>query len=811
VAYITGSHDERRDPEMSREELEYVARMDPEWTAREAVVHITRASGAAAPAVAGDALAYVGRHEPGRKTDLECGRVPLVGFGVLAGLSGDEENLVARFEWECVPYDRRAKAGYKSFTLTVPKEVSLYAEGHRQRAKEAIYEAVAATVEDTFVGLDVSAVGAVHTRNEAGEVHFHVHLLVAKFARNRANGRHVSVNSKAGGNTGRRIWDLKRAWKAHLDRVLKERFEIEVEQQSRHGSVAIRLRNGTRVGALNRDSRRVLEKMVQTGQPGADLHDGGRRRVVKLGAMDDRIYEVAAGASGQSGWDAGAFVELFPEQAKYVGRYQKRVVTLKQAGYLTVDGGITPHFRVHYGLRRGEHAPELEGLRLDLAREAQIASEARQSPVPVPSLLKAADRDERVRRRVERLGYSREEVVQVDDQWRARRPTQEQLRSIRAEIERRVTLAPARLPRTKSTTRAFVDVQLAKVRWAVAISAGILTRDLGEKKRIADAMFRAARAHLFYARERRLAVVGRRLQRWFWAIRVAMPRDVRRLELAIERCDRLARSQEVQRLYRAAVREALDHGRDPSNAPPDEARGGVLFGLDLAGPEVARLRLEAERGVDRRGQVPAPPPVRSERHPIPTAPHPDETREREPRADAPTRRQPAGDPSPPVRWLLIGRELLAAYRPEIADNLERWRGREADLVAQLDRPKGGAIGAATEGERTTAMRAQRAGWLLERAQGLRRHLTLPPVFEEDRSALERITSRLEALGLGSVFTPEVLVGVAPLQVQKALDQYRHADLLGADAQWTLREKAAREVTDDVVKRFGRELDRGVDR
>jgi hypothetical protein len=37
-----------------------------------------------------------------------------------------------------------------------------------------------------------------------------------------------------------------------LDGVLKERFEVEVEQPSRHGSVAIWLRDGTRLGALNR-------------------------------------------------------------------------------------------------------------------------------------------------------------------------------------------------------------------------------------------------------------------------------------------------------------------------------------------------------------------------------------------------------------------------------------------------------------------------------------------------------------------------------------------------------------------------------
>ena len=219
------------------------------------------------------------------------------------------------------------------------------------------------------------------------------------------------------------MWVLKRAWKGHLDRVLRERFEVEVEQQSQHGSVAIRMRDGTRLGALNRDSRRVLEKMVQAGVPGADLHDGGRRGPVKLGVMDDRIYEVAAGGRGHSGWDAGVFVELFPEQAKYVGRYEKRVLTLKRAGYLTDDGRITPHFRVHYGLRRGDHAPELQRLRIDLAREAEITSEARQAPLRVPTLVEAAERDERVRRRVQRLGYSREEVERVDHQWSTRRPT----------------------------------------------------------------------------------------------------------------------------------------------------------------------------------------------------------------------------------------------------------------------------------------------------------------------------------------------------------------------------------------------------
>jgi hypothetical protein len=42
IAYITGSRDEWRDPGMSRKELEFVAHMRPAWSARGAIVSITR-------------------------------------------------------------------------------------------------------------------------------------------------------------------------------------------------------------------------------------------------------------------------------------------------------------------------------------------------------------------------------------------------------------------------------------------------------------------------------------------------------------------------------------------------------------------------------------------------------------------------------------------------------------------------------------------------------------------------------------------------------------------------------------------------
>ena len=66
--YITDGHDSRRDPSYSDAELHYIARMDPGW-----------------------------------KTDLEGGRVPLVGCGQLAG-ERDEGSLASRFEHACQPW-----------------------------------------------------------------------------------------------------------------------------------------------------------------------------------------------------------------------------------------------------------------------------------------------------------------------------------------------------------------------------------------------------------------------------------------------------------------------------------------------------------------------------------------------------------------------------------------------------------------------------------------------------------------------------------------------------------------------------------
>ena len=106
LGYLADNHDREHDAGSSEAELNYIARLDPGW-----------------------------------KTDLEGGRVPLVGYGTLKGVT--EDQLVSRFEDACQPHhDTRGSTGYKSLTFTLPKEVSLFAEGHREEAKAAMHAAV---------------------------------------------------------------------------------------------------------------------------------------------------------------------------------------------------------------------------------------------------------------------------------------------------------------------------------------------------------------------------------------------------------------------------------------------------------------------------------------------------------------------------------------------------------------------------------------------------------------------------------------------------------------------------------------------
>jgi hypothetical protein len=88
---------------------------------------------------------------------------------------------------------------------------------------------------------------------------------------------------------------------------------------------------------------------------------------------------------------------------------------------------------------------------------------------------------------------------------------------------------------------------------------------------------------------------------------------------------------------------------------------------------------------------------------------------------------------------------------------------------------------------------------------------LPPVFEQDRAALERVSARLAAFGLASPFTSEIIVGVAPLKIRRALHDFRQAGLLVDNASWTHQERAARDLAARHSKGFRRRLEQDLDR
>ncbi|MGD0839218.1 MAG: hypothetical protein ABSB49_21490, partial [Polyangia bacterium] len=167
----------------------------------------------------------IARMDPGWKTSLEGGRVPLVGFGQLAG-ELDQEKLAQRFEDSCLPYHSLCgTTGYKSITMTLPKEVSLFAEGHRE-AKAAINAAIDHALALAFACFRYCAVAAIHTRNQTGEIHYHAHVMVRKFARDIRTDRLLSLDGKAGGNVPGRVRELKAGWHEGIEKEFRERLRL---------------------------------------------------------------------------------------------------------------------------------------------------------------------------------------------------------------------------------------------------------------------------------------------------------------------------------------------------------------------------------------------------------------------------------------------------------------------------------------------------------------------------------------------------------------------------------------------------------
>lgn len=761
IDYITDGHDSRRDSGYSDAELRYIARMGAGW-----------------------------------KTDLEGGRVPLVGFGTLAG-EPDQALLRAAFNESCKPCDPCATTGYKSFTFTIPKEVSLFAEGHREQARQAIYAAVGGALERAFPGKEYTAVAAIHTRNEAGEIHHHVHVLVGKFARDRETGKVVSLNGKRGGNGPGRVRALKAGWKEAIDREFKERLGLGIEQSRANGPVALIMPDGTRLEPLNRNSRRVLEKEIAPTYTVAQPTGAVVQKVLKFKVMDERIFEVAAGDKGKSGWAAQAFTELFPEQSRYLDRYEKRVETLKAAGYLTAGGKITPAFRVHYALRQGILTPELQRIRLDLARQhgrKPRAARGHRPPLapertaPAPDFWTAVDRDKMLRRRVERLGFSREEVDRIRADAERLKPTPERLGELRLR-ESRVPGERAAAERALGASRPgplFVRVivpPLPRGRGVLSANAApVHNPDPTAERTLEDDVRKFAESFLLvgylppggarevaeharrvYAREVELPRPPRRegeptpqFRPMVSAVTTVLARNESIAKEAIERCARIGSSEIIQRVRHAEMARAYREWREAFLARPLR--------------ELQRQASALERSEQKQGGR---------------------------RADAGPEKVAATDLAYATDLFKKGLAVLRASRPAEASRLERWTGNEDNLVREvLAATKGGTAQGLPKDEFQAAVKAGRIGHLLE-SEAKAPRLAVPPSLSALAPDLERLSARLHALGVKSPLGREEIRALPPVEIRQVLDHFRREGVLVGGGEWALRGGAARRLAEEL--------------
>lgn len=737
--YIQDRHDAKRDTVYSDGEIEYIARMGEGW-----------------------------------KTEIEGGRIPMVGYGRLAGI---DDQAVMRFTFDdaCHPevhsINKGATTGYISIVVTLPKEASLYSEGNREQAKAAMYAAVKDSLDRAFPGKEITAVAAIHTRNENGEIHYHAHVLVAKFARDKESGKTYSLKSIKGGNTGRaRLEEMKAGWKEGVEREMKERLNLGIEQTTKNGPVRLHLPNGSILEPLNRDSRRKLEIELEPTYSRTTPTGEVKISKLKLNEMDARIYEVSAGDRGRSGWSMEAFKAQFPEQAKFAGRYEKRVQVLQRVGYLNQDGRITQEFKNHHSAKYGIDTPELQRVRIELASKAIQEGRREKRTIQPPSLWDAIDKSENIRRRIERLGYDEKDVQRIMRDADKRRPTRANLDRIKTQLDDRAKTRAVEkvqkgiLPQTKTISRAYLDLQKSKIQRTYLTLAGTIRGDLTQRKLEADRIVKASEYALRAAKEKRIAQVEKAIRPAFRAVKLLMPDTAKRLSRARTEMVRISTFEESKTIKK----ETMDRMYSGWKAE--------YIDKPLAALQEKAAKLET--------------PVQQELVP---------------RLQAAREQIQERDLGREIALFQKGAAILAKVRPDEARLLEPWTGREAELVSLTVQKARGESVELPEDVFNTAIRAGKLGSILEKEENAKAP-SIPKAFEKNQEDLKRISARMEALGIKNPFTKDSLTNSAPAEIKKAIESCRESGLLDEGHDWAFKAGQIRNLAQTLEKGLGKDID-----
>ncbi len=224
-------------------------------------------------------LAYIARLDPGWKQDLEGGRIALVGLGALRGCS-DQVVLARDFEDACQPFhDRRESTGYLRYTFTMPKELSLVAQGHPIRARMAMYAAVQSALDAAFPGMDTTHASTLARIRSAFSTATYERLLIS-------------------GRCQRLAYDNLRAAVARIligaERKLTARFEAMTSHYLCEASFC-RPRTGHDKGGVEARGKGIRLQHLVPIPSGSDLEEINRALLSRLDARVDERFAVELG------------------------------------------------------------------------------------------------------------------------------------------------------------------------------------------------------------------------------------------------------------------------------------------------------------------------------------------------------------------------------------------------------------------------------------------------------------------------------------------------------------------------------------
>jgi hypothetical protein len=286
---------------------------------------------------------------------------------------------------------------------------------------------------------------------------------------------------------------------------------------------------------------------------------------------------------------------------------------------------------------------------------------------------------------------------------------------------------------------------------AKVIVTGVLRLQYARHKRMAADIRSKARRDLFYAKERRLAQVGRWLRPLFWATRVLLPRQTRRLELAIARCVALVRTRDLVRTRRR----------------------------NFVAERKAQLLVVAAR-LERPGQL---------RH-LPQA------------AQAAT----ADGTDRVVGRLRVGLELMRRHLPERGVLLQPWADKLQELAGRAAATAKGRTDQLPARVYEAASQAARAGSLLERERAAI-PVAVPAAMAAQEKEIQRVQARFYAARHGEVLSREMLLALSPRRVLGVLEEIRRAGLAEEGPAWALRQRELANLVKNLAPALKREMQR----